>query len=373
MRVGDPNQAIFEQDDALAADNFPDLARCAAIADSFRFDASIAALASAFAFTPIIPNGLVGARLFEAGELAAPHTIFVFPDDDTSGVLEAYGQLVIQHLPATLISKASVTALGAVHKLIAPAEMKAKHFPKTVPHFWDQYMPIASRTNYRPATLIEHFHYGRQAAAAGSTAHQGLEHIAAGIIRLANLLTPPAPFRGRGRLHQHLEEILAAHPEQRHNYRRLITNILFTGEPIEEGSWAHSVPRLRGIAAAIGGGNAHAVEATPFLAWTAQSTGSGFNAQPETEEGLSAPKLNHYRCLHNGSHVDIKLGSIHIAKGETHAATLVLETYNRTHFLHALMPWLLGKNQNGGKCDNAAQRKRLMEMYVAMTRPTHLL
>ena len=80
-----------------------------------------------------------------------------------------------------------------------------------------------------------------------------------------------------------------------------------------------------------------------------------------------------FRSLHNGSHVDIKLGSIHIAKGETHAATLVLETYNRTHFLHALMPWLLGKNQNGGKCDNAAQRKRLMEMYVAMTRPTHLL
>lgn len=380
MRVGDPNQAIFEQDDVLAVDNFPDLARCAAIADSFRFDSSIAALASRFAFTPIIPDGLLGARQVEPGAAEIPHTIFVFPDDDTSGVLDAYGQLVLQHLPPALIAQAPITALGAVHKIIDLAGMNIAHYPKTVSHFWQDYMPSASRTNHRPATLLEHLYAARQLAAIGSTAHLGLEQIAAGIVRLANLLAPPAPFRGRGRLHQHLEEILAAHPELRVDYRLLITRVLFTTEVIDEATWAGSIQRFRQIGALISGGNEYEPEANTFLAWNAQVGVPAVGAPQlapgslqRVEESLEAPKVNHYRCIHNGSHVDIKLGSIHIAKGETHAATLVLETFNRSHFLHSLMPWLSGQNQNGTRCDNDAKRKRLMEMYVAMTRPTHLL
>lgn len=46
QRVGDPNQAIFEGGIKPIAEAFPDAARCVGIADSFRFDASIAALAS---------------------------------------------------------------------------------------------------------------------------------------------------------------------------------------------------------------------------------------------------------------------------------------------------------------------------------------
>ena len=62
-----------------------------------------------------------------------------------------------------------------------------------------------------------------------------------------------------------------------------------------------------------------------------------------------------------------------MAKGQTHAATLVLETFNQSHFLHGLMPWLLGKNQYGAKCANDKATQRLLQIYVAMTRPTHLL
>jgi hypothetical protein len=67
--------------------------------------------------------------------------------------------------------------------------------------------------------------------------------------------------------------------------------------------------------------------------------------------------------------VGIRVGSIHGAKGETHTATLVLETFYRTHNLKALLPWLLGKKK-GSKPEQAA---RLRQHYVAMTRPTHLL
>ncbi|WP_397453727.1 UvrD-helicase domain-containing protein [Pseudomonas sp. NA-150] len=368
MRVGDPNQAIFEQEAELATDSFPDLARCEGIADSFRFDSSIAALANGFAFTAIVPVGLVGSRQINPGEAQIPHTIFIFPDDDTAGVLDAYGQLVLQHLPPQLIATSPITALGAVHKTIDPAQMRAAHHPKTVSHFWQDYVPTANNVNHRPDTLLGYFYAARRQATIGATAKRGIELIAAGLAQMANLLSPPVPFRGRVRLHQHLEEILEGNLVARTAYRALITRVLFSADVEDENTWTASAAGIRHIAAVIGGGNQQAADTNAFLAWTAPPDETQY-----VEEGLAAPKLNHYRYQHQGAHVDIKLGSIHIAKGETHAATLILETFNRTHFFQALMPWLQGRNQNGARCDNDAKRKRLMEMYVAMTRPTHLL
>jgi hypothetical protein len=74
--------------------------------------------------------------------------------------------------------------------------------------------------------------------------------------------------------------------------------------------------------------------------------------------------------------VSIRLGSIHSVKGETHTATLVLESFNKTHHLKKLLPWLLGTRPKPG-FDNTGEsdslRERLKLHYVAMTRPSHLL
>lgn len=71
--------------------------------------------------------------------------------------------------------------------------------------------------------------------------------------------------------------------------------------------------------------------------------------------------------------LDIKLGSIHSCKGQTHTATLVLETYNYEHFIDTLLPWLAGQKSHGGTRSRKRIVQRLLAMYVAMTRPTHLL
>ncbi|CAH2786543.1 MAG: Conjugative transfer ATP-dependent DNA helicase [uncultured Paraburkholderia sp.] len=63
-------------------------------------------------------------------------------------------------------------------------------------------------------------------------------------------------------------------------------------------------------------------------------------------------------------------------KGETHTATLVLESYQKAHHLKKLLPWLLGKKPKAGS-DNSGEDAALIERlklhYVAMTRPSHLL
>jgi hypothetical protein len=70
--------------------------------------------------------------------------------------------------------------------------------------------------------------------------------------------------------------------------------------------------------------------------------------------------------------VEIRVGSIHSVKGETHTATLILDTYYRKHHLETLKPWLLGKKSGGGS-ENNTLLSRLRQHYVAMTRPSHLV
>ena len=70
--------------------------------------------------------------------------------------------------------------------------------------------------------------------------------------------------------------------------------------------------------------------------------------------------------------VNIRLGSIHSVKGETHTATLVLESYFHDHHLQELKPWLLGIKTGGAK-QKVRMSGRLKLHYVAMTRPSHLL
>lgn len=110
-RVGDPNQAIYEGDALTGADSFPDDERCLSISNSFRFDQSIANLANRLAFHAINPNGLVGVREIAADEEIASHTIFVFPDNDTSRVLDAYGEHVLETFPQVIIRESGLHPL----------------------------------------------------------------------------------------------------------------------------------------------------------------------------------------------------------------------------------------------------------------------
>ena len=84
---------------------------------------------------------------------------------------------------------------------------------------------------------------------------------------------------------------------------------------------------------------------------------------------------NIYRYPNDNPKVHIRVGSIHSIKGQTHTATLVLETFWQDHNLHKLKQWIVRPKGEKGwkKSDGVEQEKRLKIHYVAMTRPTHLL
>jgi hypothetical protein len=71
--------------------------------------------------------------------------------------------------------------------------------------------------------------------------------------------------------------------------------------------------------------------------------------------------------------VQIEVSTIHSVKGQTHLATLVLETYyKRQYDLQKLLPYLKGAGPPIGQLDSfiADHMKRV---FVAITRPTELV
>lgn len=370
QRVGDPNQAIFEGGVKPVVDAFPDAIRCVSIADSFRFDASIGTLATPFAYHPVQPSGLKGVRPTTVPGEGMPHTIFVFPDNDTSGVLDAFGHHVLATLPAAIITAYSVTAIGAVHKPFPGVEPGHKQYPKTVGHYWEGYQSGAGRPTYRPRTLAETVIAAQMLASSGGHLHQCVDSVASAISHLANLLAGTTQVRSSSRRHLQVERRLVEADAARATYRDLLFRFVISREPLTGAVWAQLCPVIRMLGAAVGGGDPHAPAADDFLVWPAVASVTPPPAEPNQPASAA---VNSYRYSHGDATIDIRLGSIHMAKGQTHAATLVLETFNHSHFLHGLMPWLVGKNQYGAKCASDAAMQRLLQIYVAMTRPTHLV
>lgn len=97
---------------------------------------------------------------------------------------------------------------------------------------------------------------------------------------------------------------------------------------------------------------------------------SFFNA---TNENLPEDQTTEHRNVYHGDNgkIDIEVSTVHAVKGETHAATLYLETfYNRHHESDRLAEQFKGVAYTGTNEDTL---KNLRVTYVGMSRPRYLL
>jgi len=96
---------------------------------------------------------------------------------------------------------------------------------------------------------------------------------------------------------------------------------------------------------------------------------SFFEIQSTEESQINCQnKLNVYKD--DDSCVEIEVSTVHSVKGETHSATLYLETYyNRGYDVKRILAYL----QKSTHSPNSITSTSLKMCYVGMTRPTHLL
>jgi len=193
---------------------------------------------------------------------------------------------------------------------------------------------------------------------------------AAAVLRLAQLAGTDLSLARRKSPHRYVLELLEDKADARQAYRGLVDGLVQSAGEIAATDWNDTLkPCIAAIAEAIVGKPVTSGDCIAFLAWKVPSSDGGPVEIPATPDNV-------YRYPPEAPKVHIRLGSIHSVKGETHTATLVLDSYFHDHHLKELKPWLLGAKtgaRTGKKTEGVRMVGRLKLHYVAMTRPSHLL
>lgn len=369
QRFGDGNQAIYDFTGAQGAttDAFPNDSKVQ-IPDSFRFGQSIANLADPLGVDPYAMVGLgPKPKILASGKTECCHTIFVFDDNSVAQVLDSYGTLLLETFSEQEVQQGIFAAIGMVHRHRDDGDV-SKCFPSSVGDYWSNYNPELSRMDPAPQTFVEYVYAGIAASREASESYLAIEKMAQGILRLAAITEKPNENAGRKHKHRLILEALSVTPEQKKLYLEFLVSFVVKREDLSEEVWKSKWQKIiSGIAEKISGLPLTGAEAESFLSWGKVSESSNDAPTPKSRNG------NMYICARDDREVPIKVGSIHSVKGQTHTATLVLETAWYGYNLEHLMPWLTGEATGKPEKGGLREITRLKTHYVAMTRPSHLL
>jgi hypothetical protein len=372
QRFGDSNQAIFDSLSAseVTTDSFPDSAIQKDLPNSYRFGQRIADIANPLG---VHPHGLKGQgpkkKCLASGVADGRHTLFLFDDGSVTKVLDSYGELLVGTFSEQELSEGTFTAVGQIHT--RSDDVDERKFPRCVGDFWAGYDPQLTSRDPKPSTLVQYIRVGMARAERVGEAYPVVEKVAEGLLRLAAMAEGATVKPHHAYNHRCVSDLLPRGSVARERYEALITEFAVERETLTKATWESTWESVaREIGETISGASLPNPEADAFLLWNGDSDVHDLSALAERTRD------NVYRYPNNHPRVKIRVGSIHSVKGETHTATLVLETFwygeKGLHNLEMLLPWLDGTNSGGLKVSDR-QKRRLKVHYVAMTRPTHLL
>lgn len=367
QRFGDPNQAIYDFGQSRATtDPFPS-GNVRTVPNSKRFGPKVAKLAAALA--PVAPNpaligegpqpGRVGADVDPA---TMPHTIFCFSGTSTDQILPAFAKLLVTTFPdAVLLSNAFVArVIGRIGNSNA-ADDKS---PCDVRDYWAGYEPKAAKPEPRPARLADYLHLAQRERSCTGDCATSVQTAAKGLLELVGRVLP-LDSTIKVRSMKWLRELVGLEESALREVQHILWRFCVDLLPILEQGWSDQVEVLR-VALAPVLGDKWTPDAEEFCTWSA-----AFMGERKKDVPAIAAAPNRYRFTESGRVVNIDVGTIHGAKGQTHTATLVLETFFKKHDLADLFPWLIGQGSETNRGPEREDRMRLI--YTAMTRPTHLL
>lgn len=372
QRVGDPNQSIYGDSDNADGDNgYPDQrpGRLLSIPNSIRFGPVIAAKASPIAAMKIEPAGLEGTGPVRNSDRRPLPAVILFDDEDITKVIDVFGDLVLRELGSAVLAGQKVAAVGAIHKPAQDVVAGHVHFPKTVSHYFPTYEHgYRKQPTKHPDVLCHYFLRARSYVLAGAPVSDCIELVAAGFIRAAELMSGAKAARGQKHHHRVIMEELSGKSDILGAYRKLLVQAVINGVLLDSVSWQATDADIREVVSCLGQCEPTNRSADDFLSWAELPIAlAGEHLAVEAEAHANVHRIHR----HDGS-IEIEVGSIHSVKGQTHCATLILETYHNGHDLQAMLPWLLGDRENSAAA-GVRDCRRLKQLFVAMTRPTHLV
>lgn len=359
---GDSNQAIYNSLLEVEASQYFPREGALILSESKRFDYRIAKLANTVAISAAQMNGTnnhVSNRLIK-------HTIFLFEKDKAECVINEFGQLILDSFLDEELDRYKAEGchvVGMVHS--KKEDTPIEHFPKGIYDYWDLYKSEKATNTTVPKYLIEYFRYGiMDLQATGEKAKQ-IKWIADGLRRMINKAKKASYIPAHKNVFKTL--INALPDESQIDFRKMVNKLSDIDESISETDWISMTSIINDILSLFDISDIQDVEGfAKFTKWIKEEID-----QPSQTDDLKKMPPNHYvyRDETTQRTVDLEFGSIHSVKGRTHMATLILETYLRTHNMKAILKFLCNKPPKSiGK-----NSKRLKCQYVAMTRARFLL
>lgn len=355
---GDSNQAIYSNvsiDDACV--QFPRMSPLF-LSESKRFDSKLAILANTVVLSTEQMEGTDNIFSKRGGY----HTIFLFSRDKAGQVVNEFGQLVLDVFSDEELSeykKEGCHVIGMVHD--KKEETQEKHFPKGIYDYWPLYEAKHAKKRTILRYLIEYFREGKLAFEQEYETGEQIEWISKGLRRLINLAKEEVYFPATG---NSFASIIKSLPEDRQNEFRNKIVELTEIDYVSKANWNVIIMVLKDILKLFDVSVNQKVSS--FWQWTEDI---GTDIPVDNVEKKVLPNHYIYTDKKTKRTVDLEFGSIHSVKGRTHLATLVLETYLKTHNMKSILKYL---------CDTPPKKigtnhKRLKCQYVAMTRARALL
>lgn len=350
QRLGDPDQSIF---DGIGGEQ----------PNSSYNDASLGCIAQSHRFSPDIAQKITGLSYRQLKEIRTSrsdgdgipaNSILLYDNASVGNVLERFGDLVIQ-LPKE--RRKTVKALGGV--ATQPTDKSL-----TIKSYWPLFDKAKNAHSPRLTTLCQAVrHCAELRAGHVGERYQTLMHSVLDLLARTGKATQTKSGKTLPFSQHTLRRFLRSNGQEL-AFRELLTEAITGPSPTKE-DWPQWVSRLKKLLD-LGQCND---SAEAFLCF------DGANGIVEVEAASSG---NVYHC---GNGVSIEVSTIHGIKGETHDATLILETkYNKLFDVQEMIPYLCDPTLARPSSDpahpntQASIRASFMKrLYVAASRPRHLL
>jgi len=358
QRFGDINQAIYQDETREGARTSFPLSGYIDLPVSRRFGQAIATLVSPL--TAESPQELVG----NAEVPSRRHTIFLFDAGTIMHVLPAFGGILAEEyvngLPKGFIAKAIGFRKGK------PQSRDVHEIPYNIGDYWLYFRPDAASKSTRPGSLVDIVRKTRHIREKQGECGEAYGVLIQGVLEFLRRQGAKDDTGARLTKARLMDAIAERGDADMFQFQELLLDWCLSGQGIDLQYWQHTSQMLVNLMG-LWCGNGLKAEAKDFIKWTEEV------CQVQAEEALPPTKLlNVYRCEAPIGPIDIELATIHAVQGETHTATLVLETYWHDHDLKDLLPFLIGDNSSRPSRGSRTY-ERMKRIFVGMTRPKELL
>ncbi|MGR6918778.1 UvrD-helicase domain-containing protein [[Actinomadura] parvosata] len=345
QRVGDINQRIYSPDTrktAARASSFPQ-PHAMELSTSRRFGPQIAAVASALT--------VHRRQRIEGGGPDGDLALMIYDDSSVGSVVSAFERLAAQRIPHTTLHHRPPRVLGA---------RSSKGTTHRRPQSIDCYLPGYARAS-TPATTASFLHQARQAQKLWQGPGESAQAVQALLTATRSLLdVTEINLQAQDQAIPHLSG-LSRDPRHPHGrLRRAFLDIL-EGNLTDPAIWhALTGPLIATMDELCGGLGQSRNAITELLAFHDIDPNGEINTH---DNGPTASTM-----------ITAIPGTIHNAKGETHAATLILECLDKSGHIYDVHE-VLTLLAHGRPPAEASPRVRdtAQLLFVAVTRPTHLL